>query len=351
MAAVFMRKVTFICFLLVTIAGTSRASESFGHVFIVVEENTNYLNVVGNPGWTYLNSLIPAGGLATQYYANDHPSLPNYLWITSGSNDGIAKDECNKTSGPLDVDNIVRELNAAGVSWRAYEESLPSVGFMGCRSPDGAYVQRHDPVAYYSDVMNDPSQQQNIVPFSQFALDINSNRVAQWNFITPNIHDDAHVPDGTPAQADAWLSQNLPQLLNSAMFQAGGNGLLIIVFDEAGSDATNGGGRVFELLLGPQVRKGYQSTAFYQHESTLRMMLKGLGVTTYPQGAATAPDMTEFFTRGPTPSPSPTSTPIPTPTSTGTPSPTPTLTPTRTPSPTPTPACDRDGSKEGCEQR
>jgi hypothetical protein len=41
---------------------------------------------------------------------------------------------------------------------------------------------------------------------------------------------------------------------------------------------------------------GYQSTTLYQHESTLRLMLEGLGITAgLPGAAATAPTMWEFF--------------------------------------------------------
>jgi acid phosphatase len=72
--------------------------------------------------------------------------------------------------------------------------------------------------------------------------------------------------------------------------------LLIIVFDEAeDSDTAHGGGHVPAILVSPLVRSGYQSTTLYQHESTLRLMMEGLGVTDLPGAAATAPDMTEFF--------------------------------------------------------
>ena len=86
----------------------------------------------------YLNSLIKSYGLATQYYANAHPSLPNYLWLSSGSNDGVTTDDCASTTGALNVDNAARELNRAGLSWKVYAESLPAVGYMGCSS--GEYV-------------------------------------------------------------------------------------------------------------------------------------------------------------------------------------------------------------------
>ncbi|PYP70258.1 MAG: hypothetical protein DMD36_07205 [Gemmatimonadetes bacterium] len=74
------------------------------------------------------------------------------------------------------------------------------------------------------------------------------------------------------------------------------DGLLIITFDEAGSDNTNGGGKVEWVVVSPKAKRGYQSTTVYKHQSTLRLILKGLGVTVFPGDAARAPDMTEFFT-------------------------------------------------------
>src|SRR5207253_2216053 len=56
----------------------------FAHVFIVVEENADYAKVVGNSAMPYLNSLASRYGLATQYYANTHPSIGNYFMLTVG---------------------------------------------------------------------------------------------------------------------------------------------------------------------------------------------------------------------------------------------------------------------------
>ena len=82
-----------------------------------------------------------------------HPSLPNYLWLASGSADGITADVCGVT---VSNDNIVREMAGAGVSWKSYQEGLPSVGFLGCSS--GNYAEKHNPFAYFSDVQNNSVQ-------------------------------------------------------------------------------------------------------------------------------------------------------------------------------------------------
>jgi len=95
------------------------------------------------------------------------------------------------------------------------------------------------------------------------------------------------------ATADQWLSTNISPLLASLAFQ---NSLLIVVFDEAeDTDTENGGGHVPAVIVSPLAKAGYQATTLYQHESTLRLMMEGLGVTDLPGAAATAPEMTEFF--------------------------------------------------------
>jgi acid phosphatase len=266
---------------------TATATLAFSNVVVVLEENHSLSDVLGNSSMPYFNSLISKYALATQYYADTHPSLPNYLWLTSGSADGISADVCGVT---VSNDNIVREMAGAGVSWKSYQEDLPAVGYLGCSS--GNYAEKHNPFAYFSDVQNNSVQLDNMVPFTEFATDLAGGTLPRFSFITPNLQDDAH--DGTLAQADSWLQSNLAPLLLTPMFQPGGSGLLIIVFDE-GDDNTNGGGQVPWVAIGPRVKSGYRSVTFYQHQSTLRLILKGLGVTTFPGAAATAPDMTEFF--------------------------------------------------------
>ena len=86
----------------------------------------------------YLNMLINNYGLATEYYANQHHSLPNYLWLTSGGNDGVTIDSCFPV---IWKDNVIQELTEAGVSWKAYEQGLPSDGYVGCTA--GEYRKRH----------------------------------------------------------------------------------------------------------------------------------------------------------------------------------------------------------------
>src|ERR1700756_329577 len=128
---------------------------TFSHVILVVEENHSYSDVIGSSAMPYLNSLASQYGLATQYFANGHPSIPNYLMLTTGQMETFD----DNFSGIISDDNIVRELFNAGKSWKAYEESIPSPGYLG--GDVTPYVRRHNPFSYLSDVQNDPSQAAN----------------------------------------------------------------------------------------------------------------------------------------------------------------------------------------------
>jgi phosphatidylinositol-3-phosphatase len=260
---------------------------TFAHIVLVVEENHSYSEVIGNSSLPYFNKLASQYGLATQYFADAHPSLPNYLVLTSG----LTETFDDNFSGTIGDDNIVRELVKAGKTWKCYADSLPSPGYMGADS--GPYVRHHNPFTYLSDVQKNSSEAANIVPFSQFATDLGNNALPQYSFIVPNLVDDAH--DGTLAQADAWLQANIAPLIADSAFQR--SGLLIITFDEgAQADVNHGGGQIATLIISSAAKKGFQSKTFYQHQSVLRLILASSGVNTFPGMAATAPDMTEFFT-------------------------------------------------------
>jgi len=277
----------FFCLLVfVSVSGVSQTLPAFKHVFIVLEENNNYASVIGNPAMPYFNSLANKYGLATQYYADTHPSIGNYFMLTTGqiitNNDSF--------TGTVTADNVVRHLLTSGKTWKAYEESLPYAGYM---QPDvGLYARRHCPLSYFSDVVNSSSEKLNLVPFTQFATDRTTGHLPQYSFITPNLCNDAH--NCSLATADGWLKRYIAPLISSSTFTDGG--LLIIVFDESGNDNTHGGGRVAWVAISSQHSKmGYKSTQFYEHSDTLRLMLQGLGVTTYPGKAGSVSNMAEFF--------------------------------------------------------
>src|SRR5581483_5556513 len=215
------------------------------HVVIVIFENQDYATVIGSPAMPYLNGLASRFALATNFFANTHPSQPNYFMLTTGQLISAS----DSFVGVVDVDNVVRQLVKAGKTWKSYAESLPSVGYVG--GDVLPYVKRHNPFAYISDVINNPLQIQNLVPFSQFQLDMAAGQLPNYSFIIPNqVHNAHDCPDGSAAgncpdavklaAADDWLRVNIDPLLANPQFQQ--SGLLIVTWDEASfADSTHGG--------------------------------------------------------------------------------------------------------------
>jgi phosphatidylinositol-3-phosphatase len=267
---------------------------SVSHVVLVVLENQNYADVVGSANAPYLNSLMAQGTLATNYYANSHPSMGNYFMMTSGNI--VSTDDAY--SGTVSPPEIVSALTAAGKNWKVYVEGIPAAGYKG--DSTALYLKQHDPLAYFTDVEGTAAAN-NIAPFPQLATDA-SGTLATFTMVVPDIYDSAHdcvpaVANCTTAvevqQADAWLQSTLPQILTNASFAA--SGLLVVTFDESANDDTNGGGQVATVLLGTNVKAGYQATGMYQHESLLRLMLEAQGVSALPGASATAASMDEVW--------------------------------------------------------
>src|ERR1700733_7879859 len=262
------------------------------HVVLVMEENQSYATVVGNTSdWPNLNNLISTGALPPNYYANSHPSIGNYFMLTTGQ---LLTMDDNSTT-VWDVDNLARRMLASGVSFKIYAEGITQ-GYVGGNS--GLYLIRHNPFAMLSDVANNPQvANQCIWPFTQFAVDLANGTLPEFSYIVPDVDDDAH--NGTPKQADTWLQTNVVVLLsNSSAFASGGDGVLIVDFDEAAdTDTTNGGGHVSPVLWGPNVKTGFtqMSTTVYQHQSMLRTVMETLQLSNPPGAAASAPSMSEFF--------------------------------------------------------
>ena len=244
----------------------------------------------------YLNSLASSHALATQYFANAHPSIPNYFMLSTGN---TVTFDTNFT-GTVTDNNLVRVLTGATKTWKAYIQSLPSVGYTG---PDiGAYLKHHNPFAYLSDVTGSAAQAANMVPFTQFSADLAAGSLANFVYLLPDAQNDAHdCPSGVAtctddqklAAADNWLRSNIDPLINSPNF---GNSILVITFDESiTSDTTDGGGQVMTVLVGPHVKPAFRSTTVYQHQSVLRLILELLKVSDLPGASATANSMGEFF--------------------------------------------------------
>lgn len=110
------------------------------HVVTVVLENEERSAVIGSSAAPYVNALARRYGTLMQSFAITHPSLPNYLALTSGSTQAIESD-CTDCHVP--ARNIVDQLEAAGISWKAYLEDVPSPCFLG--AGHAGYAKKHNP--------------------------------------------------------------------------------------------------------------------------------------------------------------------------------------------------------------
>jgi len=163
------------------------------HVFVIMMENTSYKALLspGNPNTRFIQQLAATDGLATRYFGVTHPSLPNYLAATSGQTWNSNSDDT--AQAPLfNHENIVDQLEAAHVSWKAYMQSIPFPGDLVDETPNGLYVRKHDPFLMYPDVYTDPGRAGNVVPLRQLGRDLSSGSVPRFAWISPNICDDMH---------------------------------------------------------------------------------------------------------------------------------------------------------------
>jgi acid phosphatase len=297
----------FLFLLLAALAGCGGVTGSFSlnsanvppstHVFLVVLENHSFSQVMGSPSMPFLNSLATQFSVADNYFANTHPSIGNYFMLSTGT---IPTND-DAFTGTVSNDNLVRALTSAGKSWKAYLQSLPSVGYIDDRAYP--YSRVHNPFAYLSDVLASSAQTANLVPLSQLSADLNSGALPDFAFITPDSLNDAHdCPSGKSAvcpdtdklaAADAWLKANIAPIISNPAF---GNSVIIITWDESvDTDLTNGGGHVATILLGGRIKRGFTSSTLFQHQSTLRLIMDTLKVNHLPNAAESANTMAEFF--------------------------------------------------------
>jgi phospholipase C len=280
-------------------------------VFVIVMENHNWtgnssLNIKGNSAAPYINyTLLPMASYANDYNnpPGNHPSLPNYLWLEAGTNFGIKDDGSPHQHHQATTNHLVRLLENAGISWRAYDEDISGTNCplvnTGPKDSNGdpLYAVRHNPFVYFDDQTNTLSTSSakcisHVRPYTQLATDLVDNKVAAYNFITPNLCDDMHdTCAGDPiAHGDAWLKKNVPAILNSTAYRSGA--ALFITWDEA----AKGDGPIPLILLSPFARgHGYFNGLYYMHSSLLRTVQEIFGVYRLIRDAANRRDLSDLF--------------------------------------------------------
>ena len=259
---------------------------AFTNVWIIVLENRDYTRVVGADDLPYINGLIDRYGLAESYFGVGRPSQPNYLAFFSGSTHGVT----DNANHDIDAPTVVDQIEASGRTWREYAENVPSGCFKGGRALDGRdgpgeYRRKHAPAISFTSISSDPARCAFIEDFTAFRPGD-----ADFALIIPNECHNAH--DCPLRQADAWLAEFVPAIIESDAFRSGG--ALFITFDEdAGDDP--GGGHVATIVVSPLVAAGTRSSIRYDHYSLLRTIEDAWGLDCLAK-ACDAEPMADFFT-------------------------------------------------------
>lgn len=257
------------------------------HIVLIVDENKPAGSVIGNAAAPYLNRLARTGALATDYRAVAHPSLPNYLALTSGTTAGITTD-CAPSGACLDrAPNLAQTLDRADRSWKMYAESMPRP----CAAVNtGRYAVKHNPFLYFPSVTADAAYcAAHDVPYADFAHDLSGpSTLPDFSFISPDLCNDMH--DCSIATGDRWLAANVPAILGSPAFTRQ-RSLLIITFDE-GDSADN---RVACVLAGPAAAPHTVSAAPFTHYSLLRTIEQALGLPPLASDARDTPPLTALM--------------------------------------------------------
>ena len=244
------------------------------HVVVVVEENHSDQGIIGNSKAPYINSLASSGANMTSFFAETHPSEPNYLAMYSGDTQGVTDDSCPHT---FSTANLGGELLAAGLGFVGYSEDLPSVGYTGCSS--GGYVRKHNPWVNFTDVPAAANQ-----PFSAFPTDY--SKLPDVSFVVPNLDNDMH--DGSIAQGDQWLQDNIGGYADWARTH---NSLLVVTFDEDDHSQNN---QIPTIFVGQSVANGSYGEQV-NHYNLLRTLADAYGIN--PMGAsASAAPITDIWT-------------------------------------------------------
>jgi hypothetical protein len=270
-----------------------RAATHYSHVIWIWMENNPYTSIMDNPTAPYINFLASECGIATNYHNISHPSLPNYIAATSGlPYAGISqfRGDCNVSAS---CSTSAPSIFGQGESWKSYDESMPSNCFNGNTS---LYAIRHNPAPYYTTLSGCAT---NDVPYTQLSSDRAGGTLPAFSFITPNLIDDMH--NGTVADGDTWLLQNLPTITSSSEYTSGTTAVFITWDEGEGGTTsqcadnwTDGGCHVVTLVVSPSTVPGTQSLTFFNHYSLLRTTEKLLHLPALNQAAGVASMTSDF---------------------------------------------------------
>jgi phosphatidylinositol-3-phosphatase len=240
-----------------TSAGSGQPAGSFvpDRIIVIVMENHSFDDVIGATDRSgnrlltpFLTQIAQTNRLSTLQFGVAHPSLPNYLSLISGDFFGVHDDSgsCYAPHRPKGCHsfakkNLVDSLEAAGISWASYNESMPHDGYLAQQYPkkgDGLYRQKHNPFVYFKDIANDPARLANVKTFVDLKSTLNNGLLPRFSFIVPNECHDMHGsvgfcnfgPEELIKDGDAALQKLVQSIISSGSFT--NRSLMFILWDE-----------------------------------------------------------------------------------------------------------------------
>ena len=354
LAAAVVAGVTSVAVASISASAAGSGVPNYRHVFLIVEENNGFSDVIGNAAAPNLNYYASHFGTATAYYgASPASSESNYVSLLGGSTFGVTSDDAywkNAVNAP----SLISELDHAGISWKAYLDGLPHPGFQdicfpskcnGAPDSDPLYVSKHDAIQNFTTSHN-AFDWGNQVPIQELSTDLSSGTVPRFSYIVPSECDDMHgdppycLDSGNEgdtqnqhliAGGDQYLG-NLVSEITNAPFWSRGNNAIAITYDNGDTsqgccDAHPGGGQIATVVITSHGPRGIQDPNPSNHYSMLSTfqalfglpclqftcdtanvgnLLPLFAVTGAPALATTALTPPSY----PTPSPTPTNEPV-----------------------------------------
>jgi phosphatidylinositol-3-phosphatase len=235
----------------------------YNHITVVLMENYDYEQIIGNSAAPYTNKLASQNALFTNSHGVTHPSQPNYLALFSGSTHGVTSDACPLS---FSAPNLATELMSHGLTFQGYAENWPSSGnpcYGTAASVTSKYLywRKHVPWTDFTNVA--------FRTYGHLYGGPGTVLTGTVNFIVGNICNDMH--DCGIASGDTWLSRNIPPIQS---YDSTHNGLLIVTFDEGEYSSTN---HIVTIISGANVTKGLYTQSI-NHYNVLRLIESNFGL-------------------------------------------------------------------------
>lgn len=302
----------------------------YAHIFVIMEENKDYGRIIGSDDAPAITALARGYGNAANFYAETHPSEPNYVALVGGSTFGIRDDDayfckpgstsrsCPHSRRPgyvnhtIEGPNLATQLQGAGLTWKAYLESLPEPGSLAVSA--GYYASKHAGFVNFASVQRDPQRAQHLVGFTQLERDLHDGRLPNFALVVPNVCNEMHgemalnAPPGCNVflqgkliwRGDRNVRRLVREIQASAAWRSPQNTAIVITFDEDGDGGRPGGGHIPTVVVTNHGPRGVNDETQYTHYSLLRTIEDAFGIHQYLRraGAPGVVPMTALFRTG-----------------------------------------------------